>query len=346
MSGESYAGVLVPTTALQLHARTTDANRATAPWSLGGWMVGNACPGNRVLTCTPYSGWIGTQVALDFRFGHGMISEQLYAKINAACEGQWGTFDAPSKECAELLEDPVRPCLNEAGDTYGMGGGYFLYDTCDPDLMALDPATNRPYAIDGGKGKAPPSQGQQQPQRRRQLLAVDGSGGSGSSSSSSSSSDAGFMPNSGAYACGQEKGAQDWLNLEAVRSAIHVKTKAQSGRDFHFSTSLNYSFTAHTLLPQYKETLLPNYRVTQFSGDADPCVPYVGTQRWIESLGYDKVDTWHPWRVNGGVAGYVQTYAINNFSFVTVRDAGHMAPRYKPQQTMYMFQQFLKNQPL
>jgi hypothetical protein len=35
-----------------------------------------------------------------------MISEDLYAKINTACDGQWGTFDAPKKECADLLEDP------------------------------------------------------------------------------------------------------------------------------------------------------------------------------------------------------------------------------------------------
>jgi hypothetical protein len=62
-----------------------------------------------VYTCTPYSGWIGTQVAVDFRYQHGMISEDLYAQINQVCAGQWGTYEAPSAECATLLEDPVRP---------------------------------------------------------------------------------------------------------------------------------------------------------------------------------------------------------------------------------------------
>ena len=63
-SGESYAGVLVPTVSLKLLAARTDANRALAPWSVAGFALGNDCPGNRVFTCTPYSGWAGTQVHL------------------------------------------------------------------------------------------------------------------------------------------------------------------------------------------------------------------------------------------------------------------------------------------
>lgn len=81
----------------------------------------------------------------------------------------------------------------------------------------------------------------------------------------------------------------------------------------------------------------------QFSGDADPCVPTVGTQRWIDSLGLDIVDAWRPWQAPGTmpVTGYVQTYAVNNFTFVTMRDAGHMVPRYKPRQALHLFRTYL-----
>lgn len=125
LSGESYAGVLVPTLVQNLLARRTKDNVKTAPWSVSGFALGNDCPGNRVYTCTPYSGWIGTQVALDFRFRHGMISEDLYAEINDACAGEWGTFEAPRSEtCRTLLEDPIHPVMSEAGNTYEMGNGY------------------------------------------------------------------------------------------------------------------------------------------------------------------------------------------------------------------------------
>ena len=126
----------------------------------------------------------------------------------------------------------------------------------------------------------------------------------------------------------------------------HLQTKAEDGRDFHFSTGLNYTKNAHSLLDQYKSDIIPKYRVWQFSGDADPCVPYIGTQRWVESLGYPEQEAWTKWEVNGQVAGYVTKYAANNFTFITIRDAGHMAPRYKPQQALYMLTKFIKNEPL
>jgi hypothetical protein len=78
MSGESYAGVLVPTLAIDILAARTDANKKQAPWNVQGIMLGNAVPGSRILTATPYSGWLGARVAVDFRYGHGMISVRIH----------------------------------------------------------------------------------------------------------------------------------------------------------------------------------------------------------------------------------------------------------------------------
>jgi carboxypeptidase C (cathepsin A) len=74
LSGESYAGVLVPTLAMEILSARKHNNPAHAPWSVEGILLGNAVPGSRILTATPYSGWLGAQVAVDFRYGHGMIS--------------------------------------------------------------------------------------------------------------------------------------------------------------------------------------------------------------------------------------------------------------------------------
>ena len=48
----------------------------------------------RLHSCTPYSGWRGVKVALDFRFGHGMIPEALYKRIYAACDA-WHALRPP-----------------------------------------------------------------------------------------------------------------------------------------------------------------------------------------------------------------------------------------------------------
>ena len=34
--------------------------------------------------------------------------------------------------------------MSHAGDTYDMGGGYYLYDTCGNDLLALGADDNQP----------------------------------------------------------------------------------------------------------------------------------------------------------------------------------------------------------
>jgi serine carboxypeptidase-like clade 1 len=361
-AGESYAGVLVPTLTELLLARRTADNEHTAPWSVKGFALGNDCPGNQVFTCTPYSGWAGTQVALDFRFRHGMISEPLYAKINAACQGQWGTLGAPTSEaCRTLLEDPVRPCLAEAGDTYEMGGGYYLYDTCDPDLLALDPKTHRPRAVQPEEYTVAhllASKKKKEMKMMGKLETMEEVPASASAYSSPLPAEGAWYPNSGTYACGQERNSLVWLNLASVRKALHVRAESAAGRKFSFSTALpGYGFTAHSLLNVYNTTLIKSgLRIMQYSGDADPCVPYVGTERWIESLRMTIQNPWRPWSVNSEVAGYAMRYKTATvveeadadeatgggyFDFVTIRDAGHMVPRYKPAASLEMMRAFL-----
>ena len=130
-------------------------------------------------------------------------------------------------------------------------------------------------------------------------------------------------------------------DLPAVQDALHV-----SRQRFDFSTGLDYNFTRHSLLDEYASTLVSAFRVMHYSGDADPCVPHVGTQRWIASLALPEVEAWHPWTAPGTmpVSGYATRYAPN-FTFATVRDAGHMAPRYKPRELLYLFDSWLRRAP-
>lgn len=320
-SGESYAGVLVPTVALQILGHRSETNRHLAPWSLRGFALGNDCPGNQVYTCTPYSGWRGVKVAVDFRYGHGMVPEPLYKEIYAECGSWWGDDpypanpgmdEEPPAPCRRLLEDPVRPCMSVTGDTYSMGGGYFLYDTCSQDMLALSPGDHLPHP-------------------ERVSLPADPA-----------------PETAGAYPCGQERASTLYLNLPEVQRAAHVELVGKPRFDFH--TSLQYNFSAFSLLEAYKEKLAPSLHILQYSGDADPCVPHVGTQRWIESLGLPVLEPWRPWAPPGGgpPAGYKVRYdaggpeGASSFTYATLRDAGHMAPRYKPREALHMIRQFLR----
>ncbi|KAJ8641318.1 hypothetical protein MRB53_018012 [Persea americana] len=82
-----------------------------------------------------------------------------------------------------------------------------------------------------------------------------------------------------------------------------------------------------------------------FSGDHDLKVPFVGTKAWIGSLNFSIVDEWRSWLVDGQVAGYTRAY-VNNFTFATVKGAGHTAPEYKPKECFAMFQRWVHGKPL
>ena len=40
-------------------------------------------------TCTPYSGWAGTKISLDFLYGHGMIPDIVKERVDEVCADWW-----------------------------------------------------------------------------------------------------------------------------------------------------------------------------------------------------------------------------------------------------------------
>ena len=92
-----------------------------------------------------------------------MIPDVVKERVDNVC-GDWYVSEPPGPQtppptaCADALEDPIRPLKSIAGDTYDMGGGYFLYDTCGADLLALSndkrtptrPTVANAYALDSG----------------------------------------------------------------------------------------------------------------------------------------------------------------------------------------------------
>jgi len=69
----------------------------------------------------------------------------------------------------------------------------------------------------------------------------------------------------------------------------------------------------------------------------------VGTQDWIWDLGFELStnSVWQPYMVNAAHAGYYTKWKNVKLAFVTVRDAGHEVPRYKPAVALDMWHKFL-----
>lgn len=93
-------------------------------------------------------------------------------------------------------------------------------------------------------------------------------------------------------------------------------------------------------------------RILIFNGDADACVPYNGNLEWIGSLEDKNILTvahpWTPWfnSKKATPAGYKTKYTVtgseNDFTFMTIRLAGHMVPQFQPESALVMLKDFLQ----
>ena len=113
ITGESYAGIYVPT----LANRIVDGNAAGNPYiNLKGIAVGDGCIGNSVGTCG--DGPDSLQIEFDLFYGHGMISRADYEHVYALC-GNWINI---SDQC----ESAAGNAMNNVGNI----NIYDVYDTC------------------------------------------------------------------------------------------------------------------------------------------------------------------------------------------------------------------------
>lgn len=158
--------------------------------------------------------------------------------------------------------------------------------------------------------------------------------------------DAALTKLNGGYAwdCGGS-GFREWWGSAEVVKALHRDTAGVNGSSgFHFTRSGPGSVT---LYPE----LVKRLHVLIYNGDADACVPYNSNEEWVgdmEDRGVLKeAIPWTPWFTSNGAtaAGYRTNYTVmgsdTDFTFMTIRLAGHEVPTYRPEAAFVMFQGFL-----
>lgn len=95
ITGESYAGIYVPSLAYTIHNRNVAG--ASPQINLAGIMVGNGCVGNSVGACSAQ----GTAISVENLYGHGLYSEKTYNAIKSTCKD----LSNPSLACDALLSE-------------------------------------------------------------------------------------------------------------------------------------------------------------------------------------------------------------------------------------------------
>lgn len=101
------------------------------------------------------------------------------------------------------------------------------------------------------------------------------------------------------------------------------------------------------MLPYYENFFKqrPDLRILFYSGDVDiATVPFAYTQACVFQLSATKKrkSNWGPWFVRGHTAGYFEEF--DRYTYVTIKGAGHEAPKFQPIFNSALFERFLNNQ--
>jgi len=175
-------------------------------------------------------------------------------------------------------------------------------------------------------------------------------------------------------ACGGASFNVNYFNRPDVWAALNVDKEGPAASAKHTGWKwaecasrplFNYTKTTSSHTALYQQHLVPEMRVTIFSGDVDACVPYLGTMRWVADVaannGSGKNNTggepyrmigndWNSWTADENVAGYFTAWDVpnspHNFTFATVKGAGHMVPETQPRAALALFYRFLHGLPM
>lgn len=143
--------------------------------------------------------------------------------------------------------------------------------------------------------------------------------------------------------CANGLALKNYLNSAKVREAIHV-AKAQQWSDcIEFDYAMLYPDKEGGLSPQIRQLVESKRNLTMliYNGDVDSVCNFLGDEWFAEDLGLAVRQELKFWRVDRQVAGSVKHYA--GLTFATVRGSGHMVPEDKPREALEMFKTFLKS---
>jgi cathepsin A (carboxypeptidase C) len=271
LSGESYAGIYVPTLAYAIN--DFNAANPSNKLNLKGFMVGNGVTNWAFDTFPAY---------IEMGYWHGLYDLDMYNDIHKhGCPKQYEyiTVD-PTKEISEICEELfLQFQINIQGiNIYNIFGKCFgvdpeskptLYDTesdigyskVGNDILTYKKtATQRDYTP-----WAFPKLANSKSERTKKLQDLP--------------------------PCTFGQPIIDYLNRQDVKDALHIPPAAEAWDMCNMEVNLGYERNL-TASQWVYSALKGKYRMLKFSGDIDGAVPTYGTLQWINQLNWKITKKW------------------------------------------------------
>lgn len=308
ISGESYAGIYVPTLASAVVKGIQGGVKPKINFK--GYLIGNG-------VTDPY---FDGNALVPFTYGMGLISNDMYMEVTKACARDFTNNSDICDAASEKVHSAIR--------------GLNIYDILEPCYH--DPAVPK-------NNNLPPSFQQlgstQKPLPVRKRIF----GRAWPYRTPVPDGIVSLWPElnqKSGVPCVNDEVATAWLNDEGVRKAIHAKPVSVAGEWEICTGRITFSHDTGSMIPYHVNLTSLGYRALIYSGDHDMCVPFTGSQAWTRSVGKTIIDEWRPWESNDQIAGYIQGYA-HNLTFLTIKGAGHTVPEYKPRESLDFYTRWL-----
>uniref|UniRef100_A0A8B9Y3K4 Carboxypeptidase n=1 Tax=Bos mutus grunniens TaxID=30521 RepID=A0A8B9Y3K4_BOSMU len=149
--------------------------------------------------------------------------------------------------------------------------------------------------------------------------------------------------------CTNTTAASNYLNDPHVRKALHIPEQLPRWDLCNFLVNIQYRRLYQSMCSQYLKLLsAQKYRILLYNGDVDMACNFMGDEWFVDSLNQKMEVQRRPWLVDYGesgeqIAGFVKEFS--HIAFLTIKGAGHMVPTDKPQAALTMFSRFLNRQP-
>jgi carboxypeptidase C (cathepsin A) len=336
VTGESYAGVYVPTLVETILEGEQDGSYTGAP--LSGMAAGNGCSGTEVGICSGTAQ--GTAYEWEFLAQTAFITKELKQSIAHECDWEAAEAkkpDALSSRCKKLLAT-ASVQIGPGIDLYNIYGDCVTDSGCSASLAASKPK---------GLGKI-----------NSKALGYHQALGATAADR--------VIPPHGPSACINSKEASTWLNKPDVQAAIHVRDPGYCWSVCGSQPGWSYKSTRPNLPRDTYPFLVQNTHVLIFNGDWDACVPHTDGYAWTTGMNLPVSNPWHAWTytsASGAVnqtAGYAVQFDVsaarssrgsnsNNsgkgkFTFTTVRGGRHEVPESAPQQALEMLTRLINGE--
>ena len=324
LTGESYAGIYIPTLARRIvegndavnenaNARENQ-NDDNLSVNLKGFAVGDGCLGTETGIC----GSLSSNSRFDywlvlFLAGHGQIPLSTFEHIVDACkndrhghhdqsptnenQGQSRRLGTTTDATTATKVQTHDACQDALDILEAQVGGYYeyaLYDECG--------------ARNGLLSSASPYKGAEND-----------------------------------YPCGGGVVMNDYVDLPQVKEALHVINATFYSVDN--AENFDYTPTEKDLSGFYASLAKGNQalKMLVYNGDTDPAITSFAAQNWTSKLGLAVLEEWRPWTVDGcqQMGGYVTRYQ-GGLDFLTIRGAGHLVPTYKPAAAFRFIQSWIE----